>query len=410
MVSLRGYGRTYRTLSRDAKLLLLIGALESIPFGILAVGLPLYLHILGYRPVVIGSVFTVIGAVAVLLIMPFGILADRVGRRRVAMLGGFFSGAAFLLAPFAANATALYAMAALAGLAEALFFSTLQSLLADATTPENRTTVFGLSFFLGAAATALGALASATPEILRERAGWDVVASYTPLFVGAGLALLTTPVLLSRLTVAEVRKAAGEGWLPRRSGGTIARFLVSNLIIGLGAGLIVPIFSLWFLLKYGQAEAFTGPLFALGAATNGFAYLAAPLLAQRFGMVRTVTALSASGTLFLVGLAFTFSLPLAAGLYLLRNMTMNMSWPIMSSFLMGVVEPSERSSASAVVGLSFRLPFAVSTAFGAAMMAQQVDSPLMVTALLYAVGTTAYFAFFRKVPEPRPAGATSAVD
>ena len=44
-------------------------------------------------------------------------------------------------------------------------------------------------------------------------------------------------------------------------------------------------------------------------------------------------------------------LPLAAVLYLARNSAMNMSWPILSSFLMGVVHPEERSSASAVVGL-----------------------------------------------------------
>ena len=80
---------------------------------------------------------------------------------------------------------------------------------------------------------------------------------------------------------------------------------------------------------------------------------------------------------------------------------MNMSSPVSSSFLMGAVEPDERSSASAVVGVSFRLPFAVSTTFGAAMMQSNTDAPLFVTSGLYAIGVSAFYIFFRRVPEKR---------
>ncbi len=116
-------------------------------------------------------------------------------------------------------------------------------------------------------------------------------------------------------------------------------------------------------------------------------------------MVRSVVTLQGVATFFLLGMALIPSLAIASVLYLARNATMNMSWPVMSSFLMGAVEPDERSSASAVVGVSFRFPFAVSTTFGGALIAQNPDLPLFVTSLLYAVGTVAFFGFFRGVRE-----------
>lgn len=386
-------------MSRDARRMILAGAIDSLPFGVLAVGVPLYLKFLGYPEAAIGLLFTINGGVAVVLTVPFGIVADRYGRKRMAVVGGLVSSLALLLLLGARDPAFTYLAAACGGVAEALVFSTLQALLADASTPENRTGVFGISFFAAAAATALGGLAASTPEFLRA-AGWDAWSSYVPVLTGAGLAVLAGPILILRTTIAETRRAGKGRLLPRRSAGLISKFLVTNLIIGLGAGLIVPIFALWFLLKFGQEEGFMGPLFAVGSALNAVAFLASPMLARRYGMIRTVFTLSAAGTLMLLGLATIPSLPLAAILYLARNSAMNMSWPILSSFLMGVVHPEERSSASAVVGVSFRFPFAISTAFGAAMMAQSVDLPLYVTAALYAIGTASILVFFRGMPEP----------
>lgn len=404
MGSFREYLSVYRGLSRDTRLLISAGAINSLPFGVLAVALPIYLKLLGYLEPAIGAVFSVNGGVAVLLIVPFGIVADRFGRKRMTILGGLCQATAMFLLLGAANPVILYGSAILSGTAEALFFSTVQALMADSTTTENRTAALGISFFATSAATAMGALASSTPDFLRG-AGWALQSAYAPLFVATGLALLASPLLILRVFVQETRKAAGGPLLPRRSGGIIAKMLVTQLVIGLGAGLIVPIFSLWFFLKFGQTESFTGPLFAVGAALNAVAFLAAPVLAKRFGFFRTVFALTACGTVLLLFLAVSPWLALASVFFLARNSAMNMSWPVLSSFLLTVVDPSERSSASAVVGLSFRLPFAVSTAFGAAMMAQNVDFPLYVTTALYAVGAASFFVFFRRVEEARPTAA-----
>ena len=404
--SFREYGSVFRGLDRAAKILVLVGGVNSIPFGVFSVALPIYLYFLGYAPVVIGTVFSIQGAVAVVLIIPFGILGDRYGRKRIVVLGGLLSSASFFLFPFADSLALLYLAAVLAGLAGALAFAPYQAMLADVCREHDRTAVFGMSSFVGSAAGALGALAATTPDLLRG-AGWAIQARYMPLFVGSGLVILLGAVLVARLPLRETRRGPRRGLLPRRSGRIISKFFVSNMIIGLGAGLIIPIFSLWFFYKYGQTESFTGPLFAVGNVTNAVAFLVAPLLARKHGLVRTVVTLQAAATFLLLGLAVLPHEPillwilLASVLFLARNATMNMSAPVSTSFLMGAVPPEERSSASAVVGVSFRLPFAVSTTFGAAMMAADPDFPLFITASLYAVGVTMFYVFFRNVPETR---------
>ena len=402
----RGLLSAFHGLSRDAKILTLAGGLFSFPFGVIAVALPIYLKRLLYPEIVIGSFFSGVGVIAVLLAIPFGIVADRFGRKRLAIAGSGLHAIAFLLQPLAGDVAVLYGIAVLAGVSEALVFATLQALLADASTEENRTTVFSLSFFTQSAAIAIGSLAASAPDLL-VRAGWGVVPAYAPLFVATAAAFASAGVLFSRISRPDLPHGS-RSILPRTSRRTIGKFLAVNLIFGLGAGLIIPIFSLWFFLKFAQTESFTGPLFAVGAAVNAFSSLAAPVLARRYGMVWSITALSAVAALLLFSMALTPWLSLAAVLYLARNATQNASWPVLSAFLMGVVGPAERASASAIVGVSFRLPYSLTTAFGAAMMAQQPDLPLLVTTAIYAVGTTSFFAFFRGVPEARAAAAANA--
>lgn len=119
-------------MSRNARRLILAGSFFSFPFGTLTVGLPLYLKFLEYPAEVIGLAFAINGGVAVLLTVPFGLIADQYGRKRMGVLGGFVSALAFLLLIGAPIPALVYIAAAVGGVAEALEFSTLQALLAEA--------------------------------------------------------------------------------------------------------------------------------------------------------------------------------------------------------------------------------------------------------------------------------------
>lgn len=410
---------TYRqALNRNVVLLLVGGALANAPLGFVFLSLPIYLLRLDIDLPFIGFVFLVMGFVAVGLMVPFGIVADRFGRRFILGSGGVVATLSFVVLAFVETREGFLLFAALVGVAEALYFSAWNALLADVSTPETRTTVFAVSFFVSTIAMAGGSLVGILAD-LAVQAGVPPQAAYQPLFLGLGMGLLVIPLLVPFVKPAgRETPAAARGLLPRRSKGIIARFFVANFLVGLGAGLIIPLFSAWFERQFGVAESFTGPLFAVSHLVNAFAFLLAPRYARRFGMIRAVVAAQGAATAVLLTIPFvaqvhpvSLALGVVAVLYVVRNALMNMTWPVMSSFLMSAVHPDERSSASAVTGIAFRAPHSGMAPVGGVLLELNLSLPFYFTSLLYAVGTTAYWYFFRgrDTPEREAAAAAAAV-
>lgn len=408
----RGFLGGFSGLSRDAWFLIAAGAAVGVLGGLSGVSLSIFMNRAGYDPVFIGLVLTLAGLVAVLAVIPFGLLADRFGRKRMMTLGAVANvgmGAALAAPMFAPGLVTqpafFFGVAAVAGIAEAAFFSTWGALLADSAPALRRTAVFGLSFFFAQLAGGLGNLLGSFADYTYTSGIADLGGAYGATFaIATCLSGLALP-LLAATRVREERVARGTrgSLLPRKSRGIIGKFLASNLIIGFGAGIVIPLFTLWFFLRFSLGETYTGPLLAVSAVVNAFAFLVAPTLADRYGFVRTIVTVSGIATVLLVLIPLVPSLAAVGVLYVARNALMNMTWPVSSAFLMNTVNPSERSSASAVTGAAFRLPFAVSTTLGAALLQIDLPLPFFVTGVFYAVGVATFWAFFRGAPAKAPA-------
>ncbi|MFQ5908025.1 MAG: MFS transporter [Thermoplasmata archaeon] len=392
--------------NRNTTLLILGGALVSVPIGLVLVSLPVYLERLPmFGTTLIGFVLTVTGVTAVALMIPVGLMADRFGRRRILALGGLVAALALYLLGLADSVLSVLVFAVLFGASEAFFYSTWNALLADASSERTRTMVFGVSFTASAIGMAAGTLIGSVADqgIL---GGLTPQAAYQPLFLLLGTLLLVVPAIIPLLRLPHRGKPTVRGLLPAESRRVITRFLAANILIGTGAGMIIPLFSLWFFRQFGVGETFLGPLFAVSSMVAAAAFLVAPSIARRAGLIRAVVSLQVVATLVL------FLIPPAAALgasallavsvlYVVRNALMNMTWPVLTSFLMGAVDVNARSAASAVTSVSFRLPFALSVSLGAYLLDIDLALPFFVTGVLYALGTAAFWAFFRgyELPE-----------
>lgn len=396
--SLRG------SLNRNVLLLVVGGSLFNVPIGFIFVALPIYLGRLPTIPSeLIGLPFTTMGLVAVAVMIPFGMVADRFGRRRMLFLGGLAGIAGFILFSFVDTLEGILLVAAVLGLAEGFYFSTWNALLADASTPETRNTVFGISFFAAGIALAAGSLVGWFADQAIQ-AGASPQEAYQPLLLLLGFLVIPTPLMVLSLRLKRAPPSGPRTWLPRRSMGIIIKFLVANLLIGFGAGTLIPLLSEWFRLQFGVGETFTGPLYALSSIVNAFAFLLAPALARRVGAIRSIVVAQAVATAILFSMPFSrllgeYGLASAAVLFVARNALMNMAWPVMSAFLMGAVHPDERSTASAVTGAFFRAPQASSTTLGGYLLDVDLALPFYVTTFFYVLGTGAFWYFFRRQRE-----------
>lgn len=401
-----------RILNRNVLLLVVGGSLFNVPIGFIFVALPIYLGRLPTVPSeLIGLPFTTMGLVAVTVMVPFGMVADRFGRRRMLFLGGVAGIVAFVLFSFVDTLEGILLVAAVLGLAEGFYFSTWNALLADATTPETRNSVFGISFFAAGIALAAGSMVGWFADQAIQR-GASPQEAYQPLLLLLGLLVVPTPLMVLAVRLPRIPPTGARTWLPRRSMAIISKFMVANLLIGFGAGTLIPLLSEWFRLQFGVGETFTGPLYAVSSIVNAFAFLLAPALARRIGAVPSIVVAQAVATALLFAMPFTpllqaYGLPSAATLFVARNALMNMAWPVMSAFLMGAVHPDERSTASAVTGAFFRAPQASSTTLGGYLLDLNLALPFYVTTFFYILGTAAFWYFFRgqreRVREPRAA-------
>jgi MFS family permease len=185
----------------------------------------------------------------------------------------------------------------------------------------------------------------------------------------------------------------------------LLKFSGLNGIIGLGAGLIIPLLGTWMLYKFAVPDTYSGPYQALSGMTIAFAAIGSPRLSKKFGLFRSILMTAGSSTLFMFSLAFIPNVFLAGSVYLVRASLMNMAAPLIDSYLMGIVKPGRRGLASAIAAIVWRLPNSVTTIIGGYILLLGLtsgnhflyDVPWLGAAALYVVGIGLLYVNFRDV-------------
>jgi MFS family permease len=296
----------------------------------------------------------------------------------------------------------------LSGLGFGLFFPASSALMAERTTESKRTVAFSLSFFVSTGAGTLGTMFSVIPAILRAT-GVSLIPSYQAVYALTGVIFLCG--IIPALYVKESPKSGKGLALPRKSISFIARFSLVNMLIGLGAGLIIPIFSLWFYIKFRYDETLLAPLNTVATLTTALAGLVAPRLADKLGDVPSIILAEGVGAATLLIMPSINSFVILSMLFVIRQFLANMSSPVISSFYMTHVNPAERAAASAVAGTAWNFPNSLTPAIGGYLMENvSVDLPLYLCGTIYTISILFLYSFFYKYrSNPRTQGNSSQV-
>ncbi len=391
-------GNPLKDLTHDGRLLFLTRFIRLFAYGALSVVLVFYLTGLGLSESQTGLLLTLTLAGDTVISLYLTTTADRIGRRRMLMVGSLLMAGAGLA--FASTKDYLFLIIAgtigvvsPSGNEVGPFLPIEQAALAQVVPVLARTEAFAWYTLAGAFATAIGALCGGMiPAAAKGKT--EVLEGYRAvviLYACVGLLLALTFARVSRAVEVNGRRAADASPPPtarflgvRHSGKVVLKLSGLFALDAFGGGFVIQSFAAyWFYLRFGVNPGTLGAIFFGANVFAGVSALAASRLASRFGLVKTMVFTHLPSNVLLILVPLMPTLPLAIAVLLLRFSISQMDVPTRQSYLMGVVPAGERSAAAGIAGVARTTGASIAPWFAGMMFAR----PALISVPFFLAGT-----------------------
>jgi MFS family permease len=384
-------------------------AVRDFGDGFVAVLLPVYLLALGFSPLQVGVVATVSLLGSALLTIGVGFLGARHDYRQLLLAAASLmiaTGVAFAVV----HEYALLLIVAFAGTINpsagsvSVFVPLEHAALAREITDANRTKMFARYSLVGALAGAVGALASATPDLVAPL-GLDQRTAINLMFVLYALLGVIGGLLYSRIPRRPPVREAGVTSALGPSRTVVFKLAALFSLDAVAGGFVVQsLMALWLFERFDMSLSAAGVFFFWSGVLSAFSFPVAAWLSRHIGLINTMvfTHIPASIALMLAAIAPT--LPLTLALLLIRAALSQMDVPTRSSYVMAVVTERERAAAASFTSVPRSLVAAASPALAGALLAASHRAwPLLICGALKIVYDLLLLRQFRhlKPPEER---------
>lgn len=406
----------FKGYNRNIKLAFMANTLTQIGFGIFMVIYNFYIRELGYSESVNGQIISMTALATALILVPAGIASDRIGRKRAMLFGAVATGVAMLFRSMVEMQELLILFAFFTGLTTAFLQVSGIPWLAENSKADQRVHLFSIHFAIMTGANVIGNLSGGIFT--------DVFSLFVDQLTSIRITLLIASVffiagLVPILRFAEapkdkngVRGIKGFSFknLSANNEGVkiIAMFAFAQLLIGIGAGLVIPYLNLYFADRFEASNSAIGIIISLGQAATAFAMIIGPVVVRKVGEVRAVVILQLMSLPFLLLTAYTENLWLAAIGFLFRQALMNAGNPIQMSLMMSRVNDSMKGLANSVNQMVFNLGWAVMGPISTGIVMRYGDYwgyalVFSITASLYLIGSLYFFFVFKNYKKTKTA-------
>ncbi len=405
-LKIRSFFKTYAArLSHfhpNARLYLTYAVFIGAAMGIFRLLFNFYALSLGFDEALLGQFVTTNNLTSLLVILPIGYLADRLGRKRSLLISGMLTALAIAAMVAWPQAPTLYLMNVIFGIAQSLAGVTMSPFLMENSHAEERTYLFSIGQGLQMVSSSLGNwiggyLPGWVGGVLLVSAVSSQAYGISLLIVSVAAAASLLPLFwlrTNRLPMSERARFDPLGYA-RSNGALLARLIAPSLVTAIGAGLIMPFMNVFFRQVHHLPDPVIGSLFAWGSLSMGIGLLIAPPLAERFGRIQLVVVTQALSIPFLILLGFSPWLWLATAAYYIRVALMNMSGPVYQTFVMEHVEPSGRATVASLVNMAGNFGWAFSPSVSGWLQVRYgFGAAFAGTIGLYIISTALYWWFF----------------
>jgi MFS family permease len=403
------YWRRLRSFSPNARLYLLSIVVTGLSFSIYMLIFNLYVNSSGYPRSFLGELQSMPNLIALLCALPAGVLVDAIGRKPALILANVGQTAALLGIVVSPAAGWLRLSMIGFGLSQSLWMVSSAPFMMENSTEKERDVLFsanfGLQTLVGFVGTLLGGylptwwggilgVGVESPRAYAATLGVTVVLS----------ALALVPVLI----IQEQPRSAGAKarsvwpWRNIQDKGLVARIFVPNIIISMGAAILIPYMNLFFKETFGIRDTVLGPVFAVSSVITGTATLAAPLLAGRWGRIRALVITQLVSIPFLLSIGFSGIFWVSAVAFWVRAALMNMSNPLYNAFAMEQVAERERATVSGLIGMSWNIGWTIGPFVSGYMQANPnigFKPIFVITCTLYVAASILERVYFQKTDD-----------
>ncbi|WP_286229568.1 MFS transporter [Neobacillus mesonae] len=397
----------FRTYNRNVKLSFMANILTQIGLGIFMVIYNFYIRKLGYTEAVNGQVIAMTSLATAIILVPAGLVSDRFGRKRVIFYGIAVSGMILFFRSIFADQSMLISLAFTSGLTMAFLQVSGIPWLAENSTAEQRVNLFSLHFASMTAANVIGSLLGGLLTDLFSLVVSDLHSIRYTLMIGALIYLSgIIPTTKFQEIPKKVEKAAQKVAFKWQNDGMklIVLFAIAQMLIGFGAGLVIPYLNLYFADRFSASTTSIGFIISLGQAATALAMFIGPLVVKRLGEVKAVVYLQLASLPFLLLTAYTNHLWLAAIGFLFRQALMNAGNPIQMSLMMSKVNDSMKGLANSINQMVFNLGWALMGPVSTGIVVQYGSYwgyayVFTITAGLYLIGSIYFLIVFKGFKE-----------
>lgn len=393
--------RAFKKFSKDTKLLIIMSHIGGLCGGMTGFMLSLYFQTVGFSFENIGMVGGIGGLATTFTYLITPKANKIIGSKNLLYISSVLGVVGSIILLVKVDFILYILSSVIGGVANGLFSPAFVTVLAQKNSDTKY--VYSVQTFSHQIGIAIGnMLGGILPTALMKAFSLQISAAFWWSILIATIIYSTQLILLIFTKIDAIPQEYG-----KKNSKIIRRFAITQALIGLGAGLVIPWIPLFFTNKYflpqypDSESAYSNALPLVSSVMTtvsflmAFSFLLSPLFADKIGYVKTIVGTQSASVLFLVLLPFTPTFSLAAAFYIIRTILMMMSSPISTAFMMKIVDASERTRANSITMFAWNLAWSLSYSIsGYIWNNTSIYIPFFLCATFYLSSFLLYYLFF----------------
>lgn len=392
----------YAHAGADERRLVKASFFTGVTGGVLWYVLIYYWAALGFTSEQIGLMGGIGSAVGIVTYLFGGYLADKLGRKRLFLVGLASTAAGLVLFLTERNLAVFATGYGLTSLGGSLAWPCLTALMADKATPANVKFFYGIQGFVNQAGLTIATfLAIFTPQFLGHEFGVGLATGYGWVFLAT--ALCAFPPIAYVLKVSETRRPAERLSLhfTKRTRNILAVYCVQNAMIGFGAALVIPWLPVIFKEGMGADDLQVALIITVSNTVVAFGWFVVPKFAELRGSVALIAFSQIASVVPLLAIPYTPFLAALAVAYTVRQFLMLVPSPVLNAYLVNITTQEIRASFLALGQVAWQAAFAAAYPVAGYLWGNDYTrvAPFYMAGALYVAASLVFYQYFKGIDE-----------